>query len=192
MPLIVGETVLDAGCGFGRWAGLIQTNFWEAGLLQPPVVVGFDAFAPNVELCAGRGTYGRVWQQELPSPIDGSWDSVVAAELIEHLPTEEVEEAVALLEGVARRRIIFSTPNFPAFREGTATIVGFNEWEAHRAYIPRSFFERRGYRLLGAGFGNPRHPVVRALRPFRVAGTLQSFPRRLPSLAETIVAYKDV
>lgn len=192
MPLFVGESVLDAGCGLGRWAGLLRTNFWEAGLRQPPVVDGFDAFEPNVELCARTGTYRRVWRQELPSPLEGAWDTVLAAELIEHVAEEHVEEVVALLEHAARRRVIFSTPNFPAFRGGGDTIAGFNEWEAHRAYVPRSFFVKRGYRLLGAGFGNPRHPVVRALRPLRLATSLHSVPRRLPSLAETIVAFKDV
>ena len=36
LPLIIGESVLDVGCGYGRWGNLIQSNFWEAGLSSPP------------------------------------------------------------------------------------------------------------------------------------------------------------
>ena len=58
LPLLAGTTVLDAGCGYGRWGTLVRANYWEAGLAAPPEVDGFDAFAPNVELCA-RSEIGR-------------------------------------------------------------------------------------------------------------------------------------
>jgi hypothetical protein len=47
LPLIVGETVLDSACGYGRWGNLIQSNFWEAGLSEYPKIDGFDAFCPK-------------------------------------------------------------------------------------------------------------------------------------------------
>jgi hypothetical protein len=64
----------------------------------------------------------------------------------------------------ARRRIIFSTPNFPYFRRGSETIVGFNPYEAHLSYVPRQFFLDRGYRIIPAGFPNPSLAVMRRLR----------------------------
>jgi hypothetical protein len=39
------------GCGLGRLAGLIESNYWEAGLTAAPAVDGFDAFEPNIEHC---------------------------------------------------------------------------------------------------------------------------------------------
>jgi 2-polyprenyl-3-methyl-5-hydroxy-6-metoxy-1,4-benzoquinol methylase len=192
LPLIRGETVLDVGCGYGRWCMLIHTNFWEAGLQMPPVVDGLDAYAPNVEFCAQHGYYRRVWQQELPSPLEGQWDTVLACEFLEHLRQDDVEEVVDLLESVARQRVVFSTPNFPDFRGGGETIVGFNEFEAHRSYVPREFFRRRGYRLLGGGFGNPRNPLVRGLTRLGLASSLHSTVRLLPRLAEAVIAVKDV
>jgi hypothetical protein len=88
--------------------------------------------------------------------------------------------------------VVFSTPNFPDFRGGGETIVGFNEFEAHRSYVPREFFRRRGYRLLGGGFGNPRNPLVRGLTRLGLASSLHSTVRLLPRLAEAVVAVKDV
>ena len=192
LPLLVGETVLDVGCGYGRWGHLIRSNFWEAGLAQPPEVDGIDAFAPNVELCSKGGAYRKVWQHALPAPIAGSWDMVLACEVIEHLPQADVAAAVDALERVALRRIVFTTPNFPAFRGGVDTIVGHNEFDAHRSYVPRSFFLERGYRLLGAGWGNPQNPLVRYAARARLAPSLHSTVRRLPALAESIVAVKDI
>jgi 2-polyprenyl-3-methyl-5-hydroxy-6-metoxy-1,4-benzoquinol methylase len=192
LPLVCGETVLDVGCGYGRWCMLIHTNFWEADLQQPPAVDGFDAYLPNVQLCAQHGYYRRVWHQELPSRLEGKWDTVLACEFLEHLPEERIEEVVRLLESVALRRVIFSTPNAPAFRKGSDTIVGFNEFEAHRSYVPSRFFRERRYRLLGAGFGRPGNPLVRGLTRLGLASSLHSTTRLMPRLAEAIVAVKDI
>lgn len=192
LPLIAGETVLDAGCGYGRWCHLITSNYWEAGLERPPEVDGFDAFAPNVELCARESCYRRVWQQLLPAPLEGEWDTVLAVELIEHVPEQDVEAVIELLESVARRRIIFTTPNAPAYRPGCVTRLGFNEFEAHLSHVPSELFRSRGYRLRGAGWGNQTKLVVRLGTRLRLASTLQSVPRAIPSLGETLVAVKDV
>jgi hypothetical protein len=77
LPLIKGDSVLDAGYGLGRWGALIETNFWEAKLSKPPVVDGFDGFRPNIEHCRKRGAYRRVWSQTMPSDPDGARDTVL-------------------------------------------------------------------------------------------------------------------
>lgn len=192
LPLILGESVLDVGCGYGRWGSLIHSNFWEAGLSEPPAVDGLDAFQPNVDACAANPAYRHVWQQALPSALGDRWDTVLACEVIEHVPQEQVAEVMDILEGAAVRRVILTTPNFPAFRGGVDTVGGFNAYDAHRSYVPRSFLTDRGYRLLGAGWGNPRNPVVEVARRLRLAPSLHSVTRRLPRLAETIVAVKDL
>jgi 2-polyprenyl-3-methyl-5-hydroxy-6-metoxy-1,4-benzoquinol methylase len=192
LPLIVGETVLDAGCGYGRWCHLIQSNFWEAGLERPPAVDGFDAFAANVEHCLASGCYRNVWQQALPSPLDGQWDTVLVCELIEHIPEDAVETVLDQLEGAARRRIIVTTPNSPEYRGGSETIVGFNEFEAHLSYVTAGVFRRRGYKVRGAGWGNPRSRIVRAGQKLHLATTLHSVPRAFASLGATLVAVKDM
>jgi 2-polyprenyl-3-methyl-5-hydroxy-6-metoxy-1,4-benzoquinol methylase len=129
LPLIVGESVLDVGCGLGRWGALIETNYWEARLPAPPAVDGCDAFAPNVERCRERGVYRSVWLQTMPSPLDGIWDTVLACELVEHVPQARVDELFDLLEAAAARRVIVSTPNSPCFREGSETAVAVKDRE---------------------------------------------------------------
>jgi SAM-dependent methyltransferase len=191
LALLVGETVLDAGCGVGRWGALIRSNYWEAGLAAPPAVDGFDAFEPNVELCRSGGAYRSVWQQQLPSPLEGSWDTVLACELVEHLEQDAVAEAVAVLEAAARRRVVFTTPNAPDFRGGSDTVAGFNEFEAHRAYVSRSFFRSRGYTLRGAGFGRPGGRIAPRVKRLAGSQTLNSLSFAVPALGESIVAYKD-
>jgi 2-polyprenyl-3-methyl-5-hydroxy-6-metoxy-1,4-benzoquinol methylase len=191
LPLLVGETVLDAGCGLGRWAALIESNYWEAGLMAAPVVDGFDAFEPNVEHCRRRGTYRRVWQQALPSALEGTWDSVLAIELIEHVASEALGEVLETLEGAARRRIVVSTPNSLLLRLGSETPVGFNPFEAHLSYARRAIFERRGYSVRGVGFGRYNSRLARGAKRLGVRNSLTSLPRRLPAIAETIVAVKD-
>ena len=191
IPLLRGSTVLDAGCGYGRWCQLARTNYWEAGLERAPTVDGFDAFAPNVEQARASGCYGRVWEQRLPSPLEGRWDTVLACELIEHVEQEDVDDVLEILEAAAGRRIIVSTPNWESLREGHEQVGGFNKFEAHRSYLPREAFRERGYRLYGAGWGNPTNAVVRLGRSLRLAPSLHSVTRRIPALAETLVAVKD-
>jgi SAM-dependent methyltransferase len=82
LPRITGETVLDAGCGYGRWAALIGSNFWEAGLERPPAVDGFDAFEPNVDHCRASGKYRRLWVQRMPEPLDGECDTTLGAGML--------------------------------------------------------------------------------------------------------------
>ena len=61
---------------------------------------------------------------------------------------------------------------------------------SHR--LPRSFFARRGYRLVGAGFGNPESRVAWLLRKAkRLRPAYEGLPRLFPSLGISLVAYKD-
>jgi SAM-dependent methyltransferase len=192
LPLLVGETVLDAGCGIGRWGALIESNYWEAKLPRPPVVDGFDAFAANVEQCRRGGSYRNVWQQSLPSPVEGTWDTVLAIELIEHVAQDAVSAVLDALEAATRMRIIVSTPNSEILRSGQETPVGFNPFEAHLSYVSRDFLRRRGYCVRGAGFGRYNSRLAITAKRLRIRHSLSSVPWRLPRIAETIVAFRDM
>jgi 2-polyprenyl-3-methyl-5-hydroxy-6-metoxy-1,4-benzoquinol methylase len=192
LPLLVGETVIDVGCGMGRWGALIESNYWEARLPAAPAVDGCDAFAPNVAHCRERGAYRRVWEHTMPEPLDGSWDTVLACELIEHVPQEHVVATLEHLERAANHRVIVSTPNSPAFRDGHETPLGFNAREAHVSYVSRRLLADRGYKVYGAGLGQYDSHLARLAKRWRIRRSLNSIPYRLPWLAETLVAIKDV
>lgn len=192
IPLVKGKDVLDAGCGFGKWGYLIFCNYWEAGYERPPVVDGFDAFPENVSLLKNSIAYRKVWDHLLPNPIEGTWDTVIACELIEHVPQDQVEATLSILEKAASKRIILTTPNHAAYRDGVETVAGFNKFEAHLSYVDRKFFRKRGYKLIGCGIGySIPARIIRKFFPFLLPFLLP-FSARWPWLAENIVAYKDV
>lgn len=195
IPLVRGKTLLDVGCGYGRWGHLLQSNYWETQDTEPMEVDGLDVFEPNLALCERGGAYRRLYHHELPEPIgEGRWDTVLACEVLEHLEQDQVEPVLADLEAHAGLRIICTAPNWPYYRGGSDTIVGFNPYDAHKAHLPRELFLDRGYQIVGAGFGNPRHPLVQVLHGMQGdwKRALEILPRLLPELAHTIVAYRDV
>ena len=182
LPLIVGETVLDVGRGYGRWGHLIRTNYWEAWLPHAPEVDGFDAFEGNVAACERYGGYRNVWQQTLPSALEGRWDTVLACEVLEHLPQDHVMAVLEQLESVTNKRIIITTPNWPYFRGGSDTAYGYNEHEAHLSHVARDVLRRRGYQIQGAGLGlNPTLLVTRVVRRLGLSAALELLPRRIPA-----------
>ena len=192
LPLLKGTSVLDAGCGMGRWGALIESNYWEAKLPEAPAVDGFDVFAPNVEHCRGRGVYRRVWEHRMPEPLEGRWDTVLAVEILEHLPQQDVAPALAALEAAARERVIVSTPNGPAYRDGHDTPTGFNRYEAHVSAIDVGLLRGHGYHVRGVGLGRYGSRLAAWAKRAGARTTLTTAPWRLPQLAETLVAYKDV
>ncbi|MGA3265639.1 MAG: class I SAM-dependent methyltransferase [Verrucomicrobiota bacterium] len=198
LPLIRGDSILDVACGFGRWGCLMRTNYGEWDLSGPPVVDALDAFAPNVEYARKLGVYREVWQAELPCAIPrAKYDTILASEVLEHLPMSVVEKVLDEFEAAARRRVIVTTPNWQCLRGGSETFLGQNEFDHHLSYISAGQFRRRGYRVYGAGFGNPRALSVKffahTVRLFGVRdfSMFDSLSKNMPSLAHTIVAVKD-
>lgn len=200
IPLIQGPRILDVGCGLGKWGYLCLTNYWETYGAQPgtvPEVIGIDAFLPNVKLVRQRGVYHEILHGLCP-PLpfcDGSFDTVLLIELIEHLKEREGLTLIQEAKRVARHRVVLSTPNFPSLRPGHETMTGFNELEAHISYWKRSNLKKLGFKLFGAGL-KPGHREWRRIL-YRL-GVLQFYDLRfrpafgnlslwLPMIAENIV-----
>jgi SAM-dependent methyltransferase len=198
LPLIRGECILDVACGYGRWGCLLRTNYFECGLASPPAVDALDAFAPNVEYAQKLGVYRKVWQAELPCKLPrDTYHTILASEILEHLPMDAVEKTLDEFEAAALERVVVTTPNWECLRGGSETFLGRNEFDHHLSYISAKWLRQRGYRIYGAGFGNPRTLSVKflshVLRLFGVRDftALDSLAKNLPSLAHTTVAVKE-
>jgi SAM-dependent methyltransferase len=198
LPLIRGKQVLDVACGYGRWGCLMRTNYGEWGLAHPPIVDALDAFAPNVEYARKLGVYREVWQAELPCELPrGKYHTILASEVLEHLPMSVVEKALGEFETAALERVIVTTPNWECLRGGSETFLGRNEFDHHLSYISAKFLRQRGYRIYGAGFGNSRTLSVKVMvHTLRLLGVrdftaFDSLSKNMPSLAHTIVAVRE-
>jgi len=176
----------------------MRTNYGEWGRTTPPAVDALDAFAPNVEYAQKLGVYRKVWQAELPCELPrGIYHTILASEVLEHLPLATVGKVLDEFEAAALERVIVTTPNWECLRGGGETFLGRNEFDHHLSYVSAKFLRQRGYRIYGAGFGNSRTWSVKLfVHAFRLLGVrdftaFDSLSKNLPSLAHTIVAVKD-
>jgi hypothetical protein len=68
----------------------------------------------------------------------------------------------------------------------------------HLSYVSANFLSKRGYKIYGAGFGNPWSlsvkVVVHTAQLFGVKDftVFDSLSKKIPSLAHTTVAVKDI
>lgn len=103
------STLLDAGCGEGFVADILQTKLPNAQ------ITGFDVLEDSVKLAQLRNpraniTTGDIYNIEQP---DDSFDVVYCFEVLEHL--HEPDRALAELARVARGYVVLSVPHEPFF-----------------------------------------------------------------------------
>lgn len=200
IPLIEGPEILDVGCGFGKWGVLSTTNCWETHAFVARTqlkVVGCDAHFPNARMALATGCYHSAVQLIVP-PLpftDNSFDSVLLIEVVEHLEQGKVIALINEAKRVARRRVIISTPNYPALRPPHSTITGWNVFEAHLSYVSRKDLRGEGFKLAGSGWRSGARWWREGLRRLSLLGwydccvrpCLSSLSIFLPMAAENVV-----
>ena len=95
------DSILDVGCGNG---------FVTRRLVARHIVVGLDPSEAGLAHFSGASVVAR--GEALPF-ADGSFDAVVCAEVLEHLPEDVFAKAVSELARVAKTRLVIGVP----FRE---------------------------------------------------------------------------
>ncbi len=115
VALAAPRRILEVGCGAGELAGelLGPAGATEQGALE---YLGTDVSAD--EIAKARARYpGRAFETgsvyELPV-ADGSYDLVIACEILEHL--EDPGRALREIERVCNRHVLFSVPWEPVWR----------------------------------------------------------------------------
>jgi ubiquinone/menaquinone biosynthesis C-methylase UbiE len=91
----LGGRVVEIGTGNGTVAAVLRAR-------------GLDVTTVDIDEKLGPDVVADV--RRLPFP-DGSFDTVLAAEILEHMPWEELPLAVSELSRVARRGAVVSVPN---------------------------------------------------------------------------------
>lgn len=98
---VVGRSVLDAGCGRAYLITLL------AGADPGRTCVGADIDPPNLAERPGNLTFTSGWLGRLPFE-DDTFDTVICTHTLEHIL--DIDEAVADLRRIARRRLILVVP----------------------------------------------------------------------------------
>jgi len=184
-------TVLDVGCGRGRPMAFLNRR-------HRFFAVGIDIFRPYLLEAEALAAYDALVQGDvrcLPfRPC--SFDIVLLIEILEHLETAEGLAVIKVMEQIARRQVLISTP------------VGQHEqheYDRNPSQEHRHIWEPRelralGYRIYGHGVRNlgglsgVQSPLPRPLRPLMdflwvAAGPLTHFR---PEWAGNVVATKRV
>ncbi|NPV06372.1 MAG: class I SAM-dependent methyltransferase [Anaerolineae bacterium] len=183
-------TLLDVGCGSNSPAGHLTPDLaWT---------VGVDAFRPALEESRAKGFHSEYLQLDIRALgqhfAPGSFDCVLASDVIEHLHKQEGLALISHMETIARKRVIIYTPN------------GFlPQGEAYGNPMQRHLSGWTVDEMLGLGF---RVIGIEGLRPLRGEGArprwrpswfwrnvslvTQPLVRDRPRLAFRLLCVKDV
>lgn len=184
------ESLLDVGCGFNSPVQHLRA--------RPPRLVGVDGFAPVIEESRRKGFHDEYHHSSLLEIArrfgPGSFDCVLASDVIEHFEVDEALELIRQLETVARRRVILYTPNgfLPQGEE-----YG-NPFQRHRSGWSAARMRAMGYSVTGVEGWRPlRGEMARIVwRPARfwliVSLLSQPLVRSRPGWAFRIVCSKDL
>jgi 2-polyprenyl-3-methyl-5-hydroxy-6-metoxy-1,4-benzoquinol methylase len=133
-------SVLDIGCGYPSPIRGFSKKFYA---------VGVDAFAPSIEKSRAEGIhndYLMVDVLDVGSKVDEkSFDCVLAADLIEHMTKEEGLKLLAMMERIAKKRVVVFTPN-GFLPQGE---YGGNPFQVHKSGWTADEMRKRGYRIVG-------------------------------------------
>ena len=124
-------TALDAGCA----TGFLVAALAERGVEASGVDISDYAIGAAVS-----GAQGRIRVQSLTDPLDGWWDLIVCIEVLEHMPSLDIQAAIDNICNCTNRVLFSSTPH--DFDEpshiNVKPVATWISWFAQRGFFRRS------------------------------------------------------
>lgn len=181
--------VLDVGCGCAsplQYLGLTQS-------------VGIDGYEPAINDARKAKTHSEFVVgdiRQLPNVFKPKqFDACVALDVIEHLPKEDGFQLIRAMESVAKKRIVFLTPNgFLPQRHQER-----DDLQEHLSGWTAEEMKQLGFSVLGMlgpkELRTEFHRLKRSPKPFWAMVSLwkqMTFSRNHPDTAAAILCYKDL
>jgi len=120
-PLVVGASLLDVGCGRCLFVQAFHKLRTKAVDISQVVVDELAALGIDIQ---------RAEIQSLPFD-DNTYDTVCAFDVLEHIPPDELRQAISELKRVAARRVLLTIGKRPHVYSGIQlhlTLKPFKEW----------------------------------------------------------------
>jgi len=183
------KSVLDVGCGDNSPLRKVLKTFRSVGL---------DIHQPNIV----KSKKEKIHDDYLLSDVASislrvqpkSFDTVIALDLIEHLPKQEGKQLLRDLEKIAKKKVVIMTPN-GFYRQDP---YAGNPHQIHRSGWKIEDFTGLGYRvhgLRGLKWLRGEYATIR-FKPWLIWGALsvlsQPLVYSLPNLAYQILAVKNL
>ena len=184
------DSLLDVGCGSDSPVKYFSDRIGRC--------VGVDAFQPSIDSSSTKrihGEYHLLDVLEIGKAFpERSFDGVIALDLIEHLPKPEGLALIAMMERIARKKVIVFTPNgFLEQREHYG-----NKYQVHQSGWTTEEMRSLGYRVTGVNGWKPLRGESANIkwRPgwlwMRISLLSQPFTRTHPRSAFAILCIKDL
>ena len=182
------KTILDVGCGSASPIRNFSGKFYS---------VGVDAFAPSVKTSMEKQIHNDYCQLDVLS-IDhrftpGSFDCVLALDLIEHFNKSDGVRLIGKMEKIASKKVIIFTPNgFLSQNE-----YDDNPLQVHLSGWTVGEMRKMGYRVIGINGWKPLRGENAAVRlwpkkPWKwITTRTQLFVRNHPEMAFQILCVKE-
>jgi len=171
-----GGSYLDIGCGKGKWGYLLKTSH-----KPPSYIVGGDINLNHLLYVKKHKIYEDLVLldgRHLPFR-DGSFDIVLAIEIIEHMGKIEGQKLLDEAERISRERVIVSTP-----------LLGARYWYSEKHHISKwtvRDLRKRGYTVRGVGFS-----FFGRFTTYRLAFALAPLSYFIPWMSYILLAWKDL